>query len=283
MKCQRCGAELVAGKLYCSACGQEIQIVPDFEPEVEHTINQTMEHILKDVFHKDEKHKEKECKKHFFRWMILLLIISFAVLFLVYGYMNYTTDYQIRRGNYFLKRQEYTEAVKHYEKAEKIDPDDTGIPLYLAECYEAMEKMAGYEASLTKVIRNENADEEHLKIAYIRLANLYLENGEYQKIAKLLKSCKDIEVMEKFGKYCAQLPEFSHDTGEYADIIPLKIQAGDKGAVYYTTDGSEPTIESKKYKSPIFLDKGKHIIKAIYVNEFGVVSEVITGKFIIKF
>ena len=51
MKCPKCGYELTEGHLYCDNCGEEIRIVPDFEPEVEQTIDQTMSHILKDVFH----------------------------------------------------------------------------------------------------------------------------------------------------------------------------------------------------------------------------------------
>ena len=30
MKCAKCGAELKVGCIYCSVCGQEAQIVPDY-------------------------------------------------------------------------------------------------------------------------------------------------------------------------------------------------------------------------------------------------------------
>ena len=297
MKCRRCGEEIAEGKMYCSACGHEIQIVPDFDPEVDHTISQAMGQILNEVFEKGKPQEEivsyqrdKSPKKsvksktwHYFRWIILILIISLAVLLAVFGYMNYTSDYQMKRGHYYFKMQDYTEAIKHYNKAAEIDPADANIQLYLAKCYKDMDKIAGYEACLTNVIHNEYASKEQLNLAYMRLASLYLENGEYQKIAKLLKACKDVQVIEQFGKYRAQLPKFSHSEGEYNDIIPLKIQGGEKGVVYYTTDGTEPTKESKEYTKPIFLDKGEYIIKAIYVNEYGVTSECITGKFIIKF
>ena len=33
MKCPNCGEELKEGYLYCEKCGEEIMIVPDFEPE----------------------------------------------------------------------------------------------------------------------------------------------------------------------------------------------------------------------------------------------------------
>lgn len=296
MKCQRCGEEIAEGKMYCSACGQEIQIVPNFDPVVEQTMDQAMLHILNDMVPKENKAKpssyqmEKNLAKQskrkprpFFRWNLPILLVSFIVLLVVFGYMNYTSEYQMKRGHYYLKMEDYTEAIKHYEKASTIDPMDASIQLYLAKCYSAMEKIAGYEASLTKVIQNEGATKEQLNLAYTRLATLYLENKEYQKIAKLLKTCKDVQVIEQFGKYRAQLPKFSHSEGEYEDILPLKIQGGEKGVIYYTTDGSAPTKESKEYTKPIFLEKGEYIIKAIYVNEFGVSSEVITGKFVIKF
>ncbi|MDD7740298.1 MAG: hypothetical protein PUJ62_09535 [Lachnospiraceae bacterium] len=31
MKCSRCGATLENGKLFCPICGQEVQLVPDYE------------------------------------------------------------------------------------------------------------------------------------------------------------------------------------------------------------------------------------------------------------
>ena len=289
MICPKCGTKIEDGKMYCSSCGQEIQIVPDFEPEVEHTIDQAMDHILKDVFRQKKKpinklEKKKTVKrKNYFVWIMLLLFVSFVVLSVVFYYMTFTADYQIRRGNYYFAQNDYPEAIKHYEKAEKIDPENVEIVLYLADCYISMDKPAGYEAYLTKVIQNENASTAYQKLAYARLANLYLENQEYNKIAKMLKTCGEPQVIEAFGKYLSQTPEFSHEEGEYEDIIPLKIQGDGKGTIYYTTDGTDPTTESKVYSTPIFLDKGEYTIKAIYVNEFGVVSDIITSKFKIKF
>ena len=35
MKCPKCNRELKEGQLYCEVCGEEIQMVPEFEPEIE--------------------------------------------------------------------------------------------------------------------------------------------------------------------------------------------------------------------------------------------------------
>lgn len=42
MKCPHCGNELKEGHLICESCGEEIRIVPDFEPEIENSITETL-------------------------------------------------------------------------------------------------------------------------------------------------------------------------------------------------------------------------------------------------
>ena len=39
MVCPSCGCEMAEGHLYCETCGNEIRIVPDFEPEIENSIS----------------------------------------------------------------------------------------------------------------------------------------------------------------------------------------------------------------------------------------------------
>ena len=42
MKCSKCGCELTEGHLYCDKCGEEIRIVPDYEPEIEREMTETL-------------------------------------------------------------------------------------------------------------------------------------------------------------------------------------------------------------------------------------------------
>ena len=39
MKCPECGNEIRDGHLICEVCGYEVQIVPDFEPDIEPQID----------------------------------------------------------------------------------------------------------------------------------------------------------------------------------------------------------------------------------------------------
>ena len=40
---------MAEGKLYCEHCGEDIHIVPDFEPELERSLELTMNGILEDL------------------------------------------------------------------------------------------------------------------------------------------------------------------------------------------------------------------------------------------
>ena len=56
MKCHNCGADIPDGHLYCDKCGAEINIVPEFEPEVENEIDTTLSSIA-DRLSRDDKPK----------------------------------------------------------------------------------------------------------------------------------------------------------------------------------------------------------------------------------
>ena len=54
MKCPHCGSEMVEGHLICEICGEEIRIVPDFEPEIENSISETLSTLVSQQEETDE-------------------------------------------------------------------------------------------------------------------------------------------------------------------------------------------------------------------------------------
>lgn len=49
MKCPKCGAVVPEGSLYCEHCGEDIHIVPDYDPQLELYLKQSMHGIIKEV------------------------------------------------------------------------------------------------------------------------------------------------------------------------------------------------------------------------------------------
>ena len=101
MKCPNCGAEMKEGTLYCEHCGEDIHIVPDFEPEIEYNIEQTLNDIAKEMTPatsetdaEDTMQETAEVQdwddlfgdsvgKHPFRWKFVVLAIVLVVVAIV--------------------------------------------------------------------------------------------------------------------------------------------------------------------------------------------------------
>lgn len=84
------------------------------------------------------------------------------------------------------------------------------------------------------------------------------------------------------GRYdVAYFPDFSIKAGIYNDVDNLKLEIKAPGTIYYTTDGSTPTIYSKKYTEPINLTKTT-VVKAISTENGKIHSKVITSSYIIN-
>ena len=64
MKCEKCGAEIEEGKLYCEKCGYGIQIVPDYNPELEERIAKTLEKIVHEEFGSLKETKKETSDKN---------------------------------------------------------------------------------------------------------------------------------------------------------------------------------------------------------------------------
>ena len=59
MKCPNCGKDVPEGHLYCEDCGAEIKIVPEFDPEVENRISETLSDMA-DSINPDKESPDEE-------------------------------------------------------------------------------------------------------------------------------------------------------------------------------------------------------------------------------
>ena len=63
MNCPGCGRRIEEGYLYCDSCGEEIRIVPDFEPEIEKEMDDTLSALFRDIHEEAEEPWNKEEEK----------------------------------------------------------------------------------------------------------------------------------------------------------------------------------------------------------------------------
>ena len=145
MRCLGCGCEIEEGKLLCPNCGKEIQIVPDFEPEIEDKINHALEGITTDIRTEDDVSESSKMagRSKWSRKQITLICSAVAVLFLfaafVAGIMIFGVDDSpekcLEKAEKYATEQKYNKAIEQVLRAVDMNSSDLEIRNQLGEYY----------------------------------------------------------------------------------------------------------------------------------------------------
>ena len=307
MKCPNCGNEMEEGHLICEVCGNEIRIVPDFEPEIENSITEALSTLAalqeeeqadkeaETVQEPDKKQEEakaadkvkeydREEKKRIYERsrqlgvLIAVGIMLFIALFfwLFYTYHVQTVSYQLDKAKEYAARGEYEEAISYLDNAYKKDDSQAQILFLKADYFYLMTDNESALQALKQIIDKGIYSYEDVEEAYDKMIAIYTQEERYEDINELLLSCKEDSIVNMFQSYMAKEPEFSYVEGDYAEVIPLKLSSNTSGTIYYTTDGTVPNENSQVYTAPLFLENGDHTISALFINDYGIRSEVVS-------
>lgn len=306
MICPNCGHEMPDDHLLCEKCGAEINIVPDFEPEIENSISESLSIIVDDISPEETKEKVKSeeaedinkdedvLDEDFFKGsdfnfkssrkliavlsLAAILIISTIIFVGVSIYHNYSSEFQSKKAKEYLDNNNYSKALEHYERARNLKPDNIDLIYEEAIVYK---KMGDYDTArdiLIEGINNRNMDFSTKEKFYSKIVDIFSEDEDYESINIILLKCEDNEIRTEFSEYMSLPPMLSVPTGNYDTIMQLKIEGSTVGEIYYTLDGSDPTKENGiRYLSPLALTSGEYDIKAIFVNKYDIVSEIASG------
>ena len=291
MKCPNCGAQMKEGQLYCEQCGKEIQIVPDFEPELENSIHTTLSNVATEITapgqtseeqsHQTQQPKKERRKTNPGRRRLTTVLSAAALLLLVTAGIGIGVSrspaFQYRYAVRLIEKEQYDAATTHLEKAINLSPNNISYLNRLSGCYYAMEDWEKAAEVCQRIISLEGSNEE----AYRRLVLIYEKEGDYDAIDQLIQACSDREIRNLYADYMAGTPEFDPAGDTYYEKQNIKLIGSASGTVYYTLDGSEPTMDSPVYTTPIALESGAYTLRAFYVNQYGVASDVVTQEYYI--
>lgn len=295
MKCPNCGTELEDGKLLCEKCGEEIKIVPDYDIELEDTLRESISTLVEDISSQEisdpnltvdnskETGPENIIKRNL--TIVTIIVAIFVVLSVVMVWScsdrGDSFDYQYEKAMENAADGNYDEAFEYLERAIELNPDDIDSRFLLAKYYDQNGQRQEAAGVLEEIIADypqyANSDE-----VYDTLLGIYLEMGDYVRMGEILKACSIERILTKYNKYCAREPKFNKEGGVYDQVISISITGNTQGVVYYTTDGSTPTSASAVYESPILLESGDYIIRAIFINLYGIESDVVTQNYYIN-
>lgn len=293
MKCANCGAELKLGCVYCSVCGKEAQIVPDYNELDDDYLKALLEEendtgAVKSAQSSDnrkapEKKKKKSKKKTgviigvIVSLLLAALLSIFGVLYL--GQKN-SFSYQYEKAIYYSDQSNYTKALSYLERALELEPDQPDALYELARIYEKREDYEEAEVALLKITATDPSN----KKAYQLLIDVYEKQKDYDAIVTLYESVEDDSVRELFTEYLLEKPVMTPQGGKYEEATEVSVSAPRGATIYYTMDGSDPVEHGVPYTDSIHLEEeGNYTIKAVACDERGIYSEVEKEKYVIEF
>lgn len=303
MKCQKCGAEIPEGSLYCEKCGQDIHIVPDFKEFAEKKAEDTVKSMLSnldddeadfgrspegandEIPYRDTSGSVPE-KKHRTGWIRFALIAVLTLILVTAGLAFFNrssgTDYLFEQAMEAAEHGDIARAVAILEDVSAEDSSDVDVLLYLALLYKDQGDTVKYENLLLQIAGLPFATSEQNAAAYEGLLAIYFESEDYVSMADLLQTCNNLEIREKYIDYCLMIPEFNLDSGYYGTDQLLKITVPGNARIYYTLDETAPNEESFEYIVPLLLTKGEYHIKVCTVNAHGVWSPISEVNYVIE-
>jgi tetratricopeptide (TPR) repeat protein len=280
-------------QVFCEKCGKERLLVPVFEPEIEDSVAESMSNIVQelspdenrtedapmtDASHPKQQERKKNEKTGFRQvsffvtaLVALMIFISvFSILFYVYTENSY--DYQYQKAEEAYQNGQWEEALEIADRCLELDDTSIDVRLLKIKIYQQQGLTDTVIEKTLSLLKKDPANQE----AYEILLPIYIEREKYQAISDLLAECPVQAVTDKYADYLALPPEFGTEEGTFSTSISLKLIAGGTGNIYYTLDDSKPGKYSDRYTSPIKLISGTYRVSAVYVNNYGVSSEVVT-------
>lgn len=166
-------------------------------------------------------------------------------------------------------------------------PEEIKVVIHASKLYSDINEYSKVIELLENKISNTTNKEDHKKL-YNELINGFVKAGKPQEeilalLERAASATGDQSYLQKKESFIVKKPSFNLAPGEYKGAQTLEIVKGNAvDKIFYTIDGSEPSLSSTEYTGPISLNPSEITVKMIEVNEIGVKSPVLEGKYSIK-
>ncbi|WP_026497458.1 chitobiase/beta-hexosaminidase C-terminal domain-containing protein [Butyrivibrio sp. WCD2001] len=298
MKCPNCGNKIPEGNLYCGICGKEINFVPEFDPEIENKINESLSGVADDL--KDESifytkkipgmiANKTELKPYVIPAITGIgIIVGFIIIILFsFGGKNTSLSYEEQAETYYVEGK-LSDAIITIDKAiESLSEDDSE---YSIKKSELMFQKYGYEkeagliedsiVTLKALTDSSIFDDETVETATKQLIGYYEEQQDYDSIVEVVNNTKNAGIKNEYSEYIPVTPVISPDGGDFDEAVNVRITDTAEGDIYYTVNGDDPDEKSIHYDDELILEEeGDYHIRAVFINKYGIKSDVVKSFF----
>ncbi len=309
MNCFNCGASVIGEHKTCPFCGKSLQIVPDYNvfdddinvlmEETSHQAQKTQQSVDKEAAERirarkereREREKKRELEKKKQRQLIIVIVSVVAIciiLFVVFFAVNdmiarnnaSSYDYQVKQAEAALKKGDFNIAEEYYLKALALKPNDLDVRFSMAQLYQEKGMTDDMIDMYEEIISLDNQN----YTAYKALFQYYNSIQDVDAIMELREGVTDDRIMALFEDYAVENPKIYLEGGTYQGEIEVMISSKLNYEIYYTIDGSDPTVNGILYDGAVKINQsGMVMLKAVAKNEKGIYSNIVQETYYLEF
>lgn len=201
--------------------------------------------------------------------VLVLAILGAACWFFFFQRPDLTSGFLQSRASHMVSRGRYERAIRYYSWAWKLEPQESDIPLALADTYVLADNYTKAEYTLVRAISGDSGNVD----LYTALCKTYVAQDKLLDAVEMLDRITDDNVKATLDALRPASPAISPESGYYNEYIEVTVESPEE-AVYVTANGEYPSMARDRYEGPITLSGGESTVIAVAVNELGLVSPV---------
>ncbi len=200
------------------------------------------------------------------------LLVLAGILIGLYLYL-WTPENFAKLGEKALAEEDYKDALKYYEIAFDLQPENKDYAMALVKTYTLQQNYTKAERTLVQAIKAiPSAD------LYCKLSELYILQNKVLDSQLMLDTIIDPAIRAEVESLRPAAPVFDPAPGSYDDYIEVTIKSTG-GKIYYSMTGDYPSSHSDPFSAPIALEAGKTHMQAIVVGDNGLASPIVEAAY----
>lgn len=299
LRCPNCGADMKDDKLYCYECGEDIHIVPDYDPSMDPSFEGSIpkkkrtlqsETVRQGNTRQESTRQEKARSTVKKNSMSSLEKIKFwsqiSILLVLIVVIGTAAKYIWDAGDSGNRNHRSPGGIQTEDGNEEGELISNPVPLIPTPKFSWDE---GYYNEIIPLKLSVDAD--NCKIYYttdgsdpkergkLYRDTIFLENGTHEIRAICLadnaRYSEEVSKVYQVEILIVEGPEVPTVDGEYSRPTFIEVTIEDDGQhVVYTSDGTDPNPFSKEYTEPIPMPLGPSEFRFAYLDEEGTLSEI---------
>ena len=208
---------------------------------------------------------------------LVVAALVFGIIALATGAIG-SHDQLVAHGDTALAAGNYQKAAGHYERALKAQ--DSSIPARIGLC-KAYEGLEEYEKMEEVAMRGINLSPATYEFYAFKTKAMALR-GDVAGAYEFMQTITNEHVLLKISRNQPGDVTFSVASGSYGEPITVELSANEGSVIYYTNDGTEPSLKSAVYGEPFEVEHGTLTLRGFAMSQVGFVSAPFEASYTVR-